>query len=111
MDPSSMRRSVSKPWIFAVALAATAALATSGVSGTGQIAGVSDSTLENGLELVVVPDHRKPVVTHIIWYRVGSADDTTVKTGLDHLLVLMIFNGTSIALASIYAKDVTACDV
>src|SRR5437763_1135264 len=94
MDPSSMRRSVSKPWIFAVALAATAALATSGVSGTGQIAGISDSTLENGLELVVVPDHRTPVVTHMIWYRVGSADETPGKSGLAHFLEHLMFKGT-----------------
>src|SRR5437764_14396676 len=95
MDPSSMRRSVSKPWIFAVALAATAALPTSGVSGTGQIAGVSDSTLENGLELVVVPDHRTPVVTHMIWYRVGSADETPGKSGLAHFLEHLMFKGTA----------------
>src|SRR5437764_1383318 len=106
MDPSSMRRSVSKPWIFAVALAATAALPTSGVSGTGQIAGVSDSTLENGLELVVVPDHRTPVVTHMIWYRVGSADETPGKSGLAHFLEHLMFKGTAKAPAGKFAQAV-----
>ena len=32
-------------------------------------------TLANGLEVVVIPDHRAPVVTHMVWYKVGSADD------------------------------------
>ncbi|MGB5180718.1 MAG: insulinase family protein, partial [Xanthobacteraceae bacterium] len=37
---------------------------------------VSHFTLANGLEVVVVPDHRAPVVTHMIWYKVGAADET-----------------------------------
>ena len=43
---------------------------------------VADFTLANGLELVVViPDHRAPVVTHMIWYKVGAADETPGKVG------------------------------
>jgi zinc protease len=37
---------------------------------------IADFKLANGLELVVIPDHRAPVVTHMIWYKVGSADET-----------------------------------
>ena len=37
---------------------------------------VTHFTLANGLEVVVIPDHRTPVVTHMVWYRVGSADET-----------------------------------
>ena len=44
-----------------------------GRSGVGRTE-ISDFTLSNGLELVVIPDHRAPVVTHMIWYKVGSAD-------------------------------------
>jgi zinc protease len=36
---------------------------------------VSEFTLANGLRVVVVPDHRAPVVTHYVWYLAGSADD------------------------------------
>ncbi|HXL47927.1 MAG TPA: insulinase family protein, partial [Xanthobacteraceae bacterium] len=37
---------------------------------------VTHFTLSNGLEVVVIPDHRAPVVTHMVWYKVGSADET-----------------------------------
>jgi zinc protease len=42
---------------------------------------VADFTLANGVELVVIPDHRAPVVTHMIWYKVGAADETPGKSG------------------------------
>ena len=45
---------------------------------------VYNYTLNNGLELVVIPDRRAPVVTHMIWYKVGSADDPPGKSGLAH---------------------------
>src|ERR1700747_407580 len=45
---------------------------------------ISDFTLANGLEVVVIPDHRTPVVTHMIWYKVGSADETPGKSGVAH---------------------------
>ena len=32
--------------------------------------------LDNGLDLVIIPDRRVPVATHMIWYRNGSADDS-----------------------------------
>ena len=38
-------------------------------------------TLPNGLHVVVIPDHRTPVVTQMIWYKVGSADETPGKSG------------------------------
>ena len=86
---------MSKAWIFWTVLAATAALATPGRSETAQLGTVSDLTLDNGLEVVVVPDHRTPVVTHMIWYRVGSADETPGKSGLAHFLEHMMFKGTA----------------
>ncbi len=42
---------------------------------------VAHFTLANGLEVVVIPDHRTPVVTHMVWYRVGAADETPGKIG------------------------------
>ena len=44
---------------------------------------ITHLTLDNGLELVVIPDHRAPVVTHMIWYRNGSADDPPGKDAGD----------------------------
>jgi zinc protease len=56
---------------------------------------VADFTLANGLELVVIPDHRAPVVTHMIWYKVGAADETPGKSGLAHFLEHLMFKGTA----------------
>jgi zinc protease len=56
---------------------------------------VSHFTLANGLEVVVIPDHRTPVVTHMLWYRVGAADETPGKTGLAHFLEHLMFKGTA----------------
>ncbi len=55
---------------------------------------VSHFTLDNGLEVVVIPDHRTPVVTHMVWYRVGAADETPGKSGLAHFLEHLLFKGT-----------------
>ena len=56
---------------------------------------IADFTLSNGLELVVIPDHRAPVVTHMIWYKVGAADETPGKSGLAHFLEHLMFKGTA----------------
>jgi zinc protease len=50
--------------------------------------------LDNGLEVVVIPDHRAPVATHMIWYRNGSADDPPGKSGIAHFLEHLMFKGT-----------------
>jgi zinc protease len=52
-------------------------------------------TLGNGLQVLVIPDHRTPVVTQMIWYRVGSADETPGKSGLAHFLEHLMFKGTA----------------
>jgi zinc protease len=52
-------------------------------------------TLANGLEVVVIPDHRTPVVTHMVWYRVGSADEPAGKSGIAHFLEHLMFKGTA----------------
>lgn len=51
-------------------------------------------TLDNGLQVVVIQDHRTPVVTQMIWYKVGSADETPGKSGLAHFLEHLMFKGT-----------------
>ncbi|KFC75322.1 putative Zn-dependent protease [Bosea sp. LC85] len=51
--------------------------------------------LANGLDVVVVPDRRAPVVTHMVWYRNGSADDPAGKSGIAHFLEHLMFKGTA----------------
>jgi len=50
--------------------------------------------LDNGMDVVVIPDHRAPVVTHMVWYRNGSADDPRGKSGIAHFLEHLMFKGT-----------------
>ncbi|UGV25379.1 insulinase family protein [Rhodopseudomonas boonkerdii] len=51
--------------------------------------------LNNGMQVVVIEDHRTPVVTQMIWYKVGSADETPGKSGLAHFLEHLMFKGTA----------------
>jgi len=53
------------------------------------------ATLENGLKIVVRPDHRAPVVMTQVWYKVGSVDEPIAQTGLSHALEHMMFKGTA----------------
>ena len=55
---------------------------------------IAHSRLDNGMEVVVIPDHRAPVVTHMVWYRNGSADDPPLKSGIAHFLEHLMFKGT-----------------
>lgn len=52
------------------------------------------ATLDNGLQVVVLEDHRAPIVTHMVWYRVGSADEAPLKSGIAHFLEHLMFKGT-----------------
>ncbi len=56
---------------------------------------VSEFTLENGLQVVVVPDHRAPLVTQMIWYKVGAADEPKGKAGIAHFFEHLMFKGTA----------------
>lgn len=51
-------------------------------------------TLKNGVQLVVIPDRRAPVVTHMVWYRVGGSDDPPSLSGAAHLFEHLMFRGT-----------------
>jgi zinc protease len=55
---------------------------------------VSEFKLANGLALVVVPDNRAPVVTHMVYYRVGSADEPPGVSGIAHFLEHLMFKST-----------------
>lgn len=55
---------------------------------------VSNFKLANGLEVVVIPDHRAPVITHMVYYKLGSADEPPGKSGIAHFLEHLMFKGT-----------------
>ncbi len=55
---------------------------------------VTDFELGNGMKVVVIPDTRAPVVTHMVWYRVGGADEGPGKSGIAHFLEHLMFKGT-----------------
>lgn len=55
---------------------------------------VSSFHLDNGMQVVVIEDHRAPVVVHMLWYRAGSADETPGQSGVAHFLEHLLFKGT-----------------
>lgn len=57
-------------------------------------AAVKEYTLKNGLKVLIIEDHKAPLATFQIWYRVGSKDEPMGKTGISHLLEHMMFKGT-----------------
>ncbi|GLK78747.1 putative zinc protease y4wA [Methylopila turkensis] len=67
---------------------------------------VSTFTLDNGLEVVVIPDRRAPVVTHMVWYKVGSADEPRGVSGIAHFLEHLMFKGTAKNPAGAFSKQV-----
>src|SRR5215470_1778417 len=80
-----------------VALLSTCALSTSGAIAQTTVTSPPPAsfTLGNGLQVVVIPDHRTPVVTQMIWYKVGSADEIPGKSGIAHFLEHLMFKGTA----------------
>lgn len=67
---------------------------------------VTTFKLANGLEVVVVPDRRSPVVTHMLWYKVGAADEPPGKSGIAHFLEHLLFKGTEKNPAGKFSKTV-----
>ena len=55
---------------------------------------VTSYMLDNGMEVVVVEDHRAPVVVHMVWYKAGSADEEPGVSGVAHFLEHLLFKGT-----------------
>ncbi len=91
-----------------VALALTLAFSGAGVRAQTTVTSERPATftLGNGMQVVVIPDHRTPVVTQMIWYKVGSADETPGKSGLAHFLEHLMFKGTAAHPAGEFSKTV-----
>ena len=62
--------------------------------------------LDNGMQVVVIPDHRAPVVTHMVWYRVGAADEAPGQSGVAHFLEHLMFKATETLPAGEFSKIV-----
>lgn len=88
VNSNLLRRSIAAAVVVTALATGAASAQTSGIK-------ISDFTLSNGLELVIIPDRRAPVVTHMIWYKVGSADETPGISGLAHFLEHLMFKGTA----------------
>lgn len=77
------------------------------------LAGIADErvnsfTLDNGLQVVVIEDRRAPVVVHMVWYRVGAADEVSGESGLAHFLEHLMFKGTKTLAPGEFSKLVSA---
>ena len=77
-----------------LAAAAGAFLLIAAPAAQAQMFNPETFTLKNGLQVVVIPNHRVPVVSHMLWYKVGAGDELPGKTGLAHMVEHMMFKGT-----------------
>ena len=84
-------------------------LTTFSVSATAQVAGQArahEFKLDNGMQVVVIPDRRAPVVTHMVWYRVGAADEPMGVSGIAHFLEHLMFKATDKIPSGEFSKTV-----
>ncbi|WP_207457998.1 pitrilysin family protein [Azospirillum sp. SYSU D00513] len=63
-------------------------------------------TLSNGMEVVVINNPRVPVVTHMVWYKAGAADEERGKSGIAHFLEHLMFKGTKEVPAGAFSRIV-----
>lgn len=63
-------------------------------------------TLDNGLTVVVIPNHRMPIAAHMVWYKVGAIDEVGGKSGLAHFLEHLMFKGTDAVPSGEFSKRV-----
>ncbi|TDL85318.1 M16 family metallopeptidase [Meridianimarinicoccus aquatilis] len=70
--------------------------------------GISQFTLENGMDVLVIEDHRSPAVVHMVWYRVGAADEPLGTSGIAHYLEHLMFKGTENMAAGEFSEVVRA---
>ncbi len=69
---------------------------------------IVQTTLNNGLKVIVQEDHRAPVVVSQVWYRAGSLDEVNGKTGVAHVLEHMMFKGTRKVPAGQFSRQIAA---
>ncbi|MEO1291326.1 MAG: pitrilysin family protein [Pseudomonadota bacterium] len=91
--------------LLAAPLAATAKSDAAAAS-TGPV--VTTFSLDNGMDAVVIQDHRAPVVTHMVWYKVGAADEPPGRSGIAHFLEHLLFKGTDEIAPGEFSKIIAA---
>ena len=69
---------------------------------------VSTFALDNGMQVVVIEDHRAPVVVHMVWYKIGAADESPGHSGIAHFLEHLMFQGTKDVPPEQFSKIVAA---
>ncbi|MFW2542425.1 M16 family metallopeptidase [Primorskyibacter sp. 2E107] len=69
---------------------------------------VTTYQLDNGMDVVVIEDHRAPVAVHMVWYRAGSADEPRGRSGIAHFLEHLLFKGTDTLAPGEFSKVVAA---
>lgn len=69
-------------------------LMASAGSGEGRVFDPETFTLDNGMQVVVITNRNAPVVTHMVWYKVGAADEPAGRSGVAHFLEHLMFLGT-----------------
>ncbi len=67
---------------------------------------VTEFKLNNGLQVLVIPDHRAPVVTQMVWYKVGAADEPPGSSGIAHFLEHLMFKGTDLIPTGQFSKTI-----
>jgi zinc protease len=65
---------------------------------------IKEYKLKNGLKVIIIEEHKAPVATFQIWYRVGLRNEPAGKSGMSHLLEHMMFKGTSMYGPSVLTK-------
>jgi len=90
----------------ALALALVMSVA-SGFRANAKVFDPNTFTLDNGMQVVVVVNDRAPIVSHMVWYKVGAADEPPGKSGIAHFLEHLLFKGTD-TLAPGEASDIIA---
>ncbi len=93
--------------LMALALAAGAGISSNAVRAAQETA-VAQFTLQNGMTLIVKPDHRAPTAVHMLWVRVGSMDEVDGTSGVAHVLEHMMFKGTPTVAAGDFSRRVAA---
>ncbi|PRY75978.1 zinc protease [Yoonia maritima] len=85
-----------------------AALAMITTTAAAQAEEVTTFTLDNGMEVVVIEDHRAPVVVHMVWYKIGSADEPVGASGVAHFFEHLMFKQTDILESGEFSATVAA---
>jgi zinc protease len=108
MTPVMGRRSAPRRGLFAAtALLGLASFAFCGTA-AAKVFDPTSFTLANGLQVVVIENHRAPVVSHMVWYKIGAADEVPGKSGIAHFLEHLMFKGTEEVPPGQFSKIIAA---